>query len=79
MAGAAVVSSGSHAHAAAEFTVLPVPATLHRTLREPSRSAANGRQLVEFVEREREPALDPVADEEERGGPGMSRGRRRGR
>lgn len=49
MARATVVSSGAHTHAIVEFAVLPVPATLHRTLRESSRPTANGSQLVEFV------------------------------
>lgn len=67
MAGSTLVSSGAHAHAAAEHAVLPVPAALHRTLRESSGSTADDDQPVEFVQRERQPAIDSIANEEKRG------------
>lgn len=78
MARSAVVPSGSHTHAAAEYAVLSLPAsTLHGTLHESNKPAADGGQLVDLVQREHQSAFDAVADEEERGKSRMSRYRPR--
>jgi len=78
VAGSAFVPPGAHAHATAQHALLPVPATFHRTLRESGGPAADGGQSVEYVQREREPANNPVADQEERGGARVPRGQPRG-
>ena len=55
MEGPAVLPPGSDAHAAAQRPVLPVPATLHRPLREPGRRVADGRESDELLERQCQP------------------------
>lgn len=62
MERSSVLPSGVDAHAAVERALLPVPATIHRTLREPGRCTANGREFDQFVERQRESQIDAVAE-----------------
>lgn len=79
MARPAVVSSGSDAYAVVEHAVFPVPTALYRTLHESSGCAADGRRLVELVQRERESAIDTIANKEKRRESRVSRDRSRGR